>query len=170
MPSSIDYGLSTTDQIATLGLQTPHMIKSIWAVLAGMLVNVILSITTDTILEMLGIISLPSEGLFITWMVITVFAYRLVYTYLGGLVTARLAPDRAMRHVIILGCIGTALSVAGIYFGWNLSPHWYPIALAVTAFPVTWWGGVRGAIKMQKDNQDGWVRSSTKGFKQQRTK
>lgn len=126
------------------------MIKSIWAILAGILVNVILSLTTDTILETLGIFPPPSQGFFTTWMIVTAFGYRLVYTYLGGLTTARLAPNRPMKHVIILGCIGTALSTVGIFVAWDLSQHWYPIALAVTAFPVTWWGGVRGAIKMKR--------------------
>lgn len=149
---------------------TRPMIKSIWAILAGILVNVILSLTTDRVLETLGIFTPPSEGLFTTWMIVTALGYRLVYTYLGGLTTARLAPDRPMKHVIILGFIGTVLSIVGIFVARDLSQHWYPIALALTAFPVTWWGGVRGAIKMKKDNQDGWVRSPTKGFKQQRTK
>ncbi len=126
------------------------MIKSIWAILAGMLVNVILSLTTDTILETLGIFTPPSQGFFTTWMIVTAFAYRLVYTYLGGFTTAKLAPNRPMKHVIILGSIGTALSIVGIFVAWDLSQHWYPIALAVAAFPVTWWGGVRGAIKSSR--------------------
>jgi len=60
---------------------------------------------------------------------------------MGGYVTARLAPDRPMRHVKILGTIGVVLSCVGVIVGWNLSEHWYPIALAITAFPATWFGG-----------------------------
>jgi uncharacterized membrane protein len=126
------------------------LLKSIWSVLAGMLANVILSLTTDTILEKTGIFTPPDQGFFVTWMIVTALAYRMVYTFLGGYVTARLAPDRPMRHVIILGTIGTVLSIVGIFVAWNLSQHWYPIALAVTAFPVTWMGGsmwVRGNSK-----------------------
>lgn len=124
------------------------MLKSIWAVLAGILINVVLSMCTDMIMEATGVFPPPSGGLFVTWMLALALAYRLVYTYLGGLVTARLAPNRPMRHVIILGCIGIVGGIAGIYVGWDLSQHWYPIAIAITAFPVTWMGGVRGAIKM----------------------
>lgn len=46
-----------------------------------------------------------------------------------------------MKHVKILGVIGTLGGITGIFAGWNLSDHWYPIALAVTAFPLVWLGG-----------------------------
>lgn len=115
--------------------------RSVWAVLAGILVNVILSLATDTVLEKTGIFTPPDQGFFITWMIVVAFSYRLLYTFLGGYVTAWLSPSRPMRHVIYLGTIGTILSIAGIFVAWDLSQHWYPIALAVTAFPVTWMGG-----------------------------
>lgn len=121
--------------------ETMIMLKSTWAVMSGILVNVVLSLSTHTILEKAGIFTPPEQGFFVTWMIVTALAYRLVYTFLGGYVTAWLAPDRPMKHVIILGAIGTALSIVGIFVGWDLSQHWYPIALAVTAFPVTWMGG-----------------------------
>lgn len=115
--------------------------KSIWAIFAGILVNVVLSLATDTALEQAGIFPSPDQGLFVTWMIVVAFSYRLVYTFLGGYVTAWQSPSRPMRHVIILGSIGTALCIAGIFVAWDLSQHWYPIALAATAFPVTWMGG-----------------------------
>jgi hypothetical protein len=46
-----------------------------------------------------------------------------------------------MKHVFILGVLGTLGGIAGVIAGWNLSQHWYPIALAVTAFPFVWLGG-----------------------------
>lgn len=48
-----------------------------------------------------------------------------------------------MRHVIVLGAIGTALAILGVVAtaDLNLGPRWYPIALAVTAFPTCWLGG-----------------------------
>lgn len=115
--------------------------KSIWAIFAGILVNVVLSLATDSILEQAGIFPPHDRGFFVTWMILAAFSYRLVYTFLGGYVTAWQSPSRPMRHVIILGSIGTALCIAGIFVSWNLSQHWYPIALALTAFPVTWMGG-----------------------------
>jgi len=118
-----------------------NTLKSIGAVLAGFITVVILSVVTDYVLETLGIFPPPGQGLFITWMLILAFTYRFIYTVIGGYVTALLAPANPMRHVIILGIIGTVAGTVGVFVGWDLSDHWYPIALAVTALPFTWLGG-----------------------------
>ena len=117
------------------------ILKSIGAVVAGFITVVILSTVTDTILEKLGIFPSPQEGLFITWMLVVAFLYRSLYTVIGGYVTAWLAPNRPMRHVTILGIIGTIAGILGIIAGWNLSDHWYPIAIAATGFLFVWVGG-----------------------------
>jgi hypothetical protein len=118
-----------------------NILKSIWAVLAGMLIVVILSIVTDLILEKSGIFPPPQNGLFITWMLVLALVYRCIYTVAGGYVTAALAPGNAMRHVMILAYIGIGMSIIGIIVGWNPSAHWYPIALAITSLPCVWLGG-----------------------------
>lgn len=49
-----------------------------------------------------------------------------------------------MRHVVILGCIGTVFGIAGAVAAItmaDLGPNWYPIVLAVTGFPAVWVGG-----------------------------
>jgi hypothetical protein len=71
-------------------------------------------------------------------------SYRIVYTLLGGFITVRLAPRAPMRHVTILALIGLAAGTAGAIVAItqaDLGPSWYPIALAVTAYPCTWFGG-----------------------------
>ena len=118
-----------------------NTLKSVGAVLAGMVVIVVLSAGTDFILESNGIFTPPDQGLFTPWMVMLAFVYRCVYTIVGGYTTARLASANPVRHAIILGIIGTVLGAIGIIVAWDLSPHWYPIALAVTAVPLTWLGG-----------------------------
>ena len=70
--------------------------------------------------------------------------YRVIYTVLGGFITARLAPRAPMRHVTILGLIGLVAASAGAIVAItaaDLGPSWYAIALAVTAYPCTWLGG-----------------------------
>ena len=114
--------------------------KSIGAVLAGMIVIVALSIGTDFVLERLGIFPPTGQGFF-PWMLLLALIYRSIYAVAGGYVTAMLAPNQPMRHAIILGILGLVVSIIGTVVGWNLSHHWYPIALVITSLPCTWFGG-----------------------------
>jgi hypothetical protein len=72
-------------------------------------------------------------------------SYRILYTVVGGYLTASLAPHSPMRHVFVVGAlgsiVGTAGAVAAIRMA-DLGPTWYPIALAITGFPCVWLGGV----------------------------
>ncbi len=115
--------------------------KNIGAIVAGFIAVVILSVATDAVLEKIGVFPPPINGLFVTWMLVLALAYRCVYTILGGYITARLAADLPMRQVKILGILGLIGGALGIIAGWNLSAHWYPILIFLTAFPCTWWGG-----------------------------
>ncbi len=119
-----------------------HMSRRIFAVLAGFAVVVILSIVTDGVMHATGVFPQSagmSAGLFVL-----ATAYRTVYGVLGSYVTAWLAPDRPMLHSLIGGAIGFVLSIAGAVVTWNhqpsLGPHWYPLALIVTALPGAWVG------------------------------
>jgi hypothetical protein len=50
-----------------------------------------------------------------------------------------------MRHAAVLGIIAVVLSTLGAVAAIaraDLGPAWYPIALAVTAFPCVWLGAV----------------------------
>lgn len=115
--------------------------KSVGPVLAGFLTVFILSVLTDVALEKAGFFPDPSEGLFDRSLLMFAFAYRSAYAVLGGYVTAMVAKENKMKHVVALGILGTIGGCAGVYAGWDLSEHWYPIALAVTAFPFVWLGG-----------------------------
>jgi hypothetical protein len=70
-------------------------------------------------------------------------SYRIVIGIAGGWLTAKLAPQKPMKHALILGMVGTLLGIAGVVGTWNLGmgPRWYPIALAVLALPQCWVGG-----------------------------
>jgi uncharacterized membrane protein len=115
-------------------------LKSILAVLAGFILVAVLSTVTDLILEKAGVFPPPENGLFVTWMLALALVYRCIYTVAGGYLTAALAPQKPMKHSIILGLIGTVMACIGVVVGWNLSQHWYPISLVVTALPCTWLG------------------------------
>ncbi|HWN08588.1 MAG TPA: hypothetical protein VNO50_04835 [Pyrinomonadaceae bacterium] len=120
-----------------------NILKGIGAILAGIAFIVVTHSVTDLLLEKLGIFTPPEQGLHTTWMVVTATIYRTIYTIIGGYVTAALAPNPRMRYVIFLGIFGTAAGILGaiVTIPMGLGPAWYPIALAVLAFPSVWIGG-----------------------------
>ena len=50
-----------------------------------------------------------------------------------------------MQHALVGGVVGLVVSIVGAAVTWNmvpsLGPHWYPLALVVTALPCAWLGG-----------------------------
>ncbi len=118
--------------------------KSIIAVVVALIAVFVLSLGTDVILHATGIfppwfkpMSAP------LWLLAT--AYRLIYGIAGGYLAARLAPSQPMRHALVLGVIGLALSITGAASTWGAGPEfgpkWYPLALVITALPCAWAGG-----------------------------
>jgi len=120
----------------------PAIVRSILSVFAGLLTVVILSEGTDEILRGLGA-PMTGEGPHANEMLAAATTYRTLAGVAGGYITATLAPANPMRHTVILGVIGLALSILGIVMNaiYHLGPDWYPVALAVTAFPSAWLGG-----------------------------
>lgn len=116
--------------------------RSIGALLAGFVVVVILSVGTDLALHAAGIFP-PLGQVMSNTLFMLATVYRTVYAVVGSFITARLAPDRPMGHALVGGAIGLVLSVVGAVVTWNkdLGPHWYPLALVVTALPCAWVGG-----------------------------
>ncbi|PYS89852.1 MAG: hypothetical protein DMF62_06260 [Acidobacteria bacterium] len=120
-----------------------RILKSILAVLAGLIFIIFSHSLTDFILESFGIFPPPSEGLHVTWMLLLALGYRTVLSIVGCFITAKLAPQNAMKHAVILGFIGVFLSTVGAVIGiqMNLSDTWYPIALILVSLPCAWIGG-----------------------------
>jgi hypothetical protein len=119
-------------------------LRSIAAVFAGVLAVVILSLATDVTLGALGVFPKLGEPMGDS-MLLLATVYRTLYGVGGGYITARLAPDRPMRHALILGTLGLIASLAGVVATWNKEPaighEWYPLALVVLALPPAWAGG-----------------------------
>lgn len=119
-----------------------NTLKSIGAVVAGFAAVFILSVGSDYILESSGFFpGTAHPELYTSSMLFLALIYRCIYTIAGGYLTAMLAPGNPVRHAVILGSIGTVAALGGAIAGWNLSAHWYPIALVVTGLPCTWLGG-----------------------------
>ena len=98
------------------------ILRSIGSVFAGLVVVVLLSTLTDEIMHATGII--PRGPMWNPWHNALALAYRCIFAVIGGWVTARLAPRNPMRHVIVLGVIGTALAILGVVAtaGMDLGP------------------------------------------------
>jgi hypothetical protein len=121
-----------------------HPLRSIWAVLAGLLFIFIVTTIVDVVLHATGVFppwgKAMSDGLFGV-----ATAYRIVISIAGCYIAARLAPDRPMGHALVLGVIGVVISAIGAAVTWNkgpeFGPHWYPLLLVVVAMPCAWIGG-----------------------------
>ena len=120
------------------------VLKSIGAVLVGFVAVFVLSLGTDVALRATEVFPQwgqpMSDALFLLATV-----YRTIYCIAGSYIAARLAPNRPMAHALVLGVVGLIVSTAGAVATWNkgpaFGPHWYPVALIVTAMPCAWLGG-----------------------------
>jgi hypothetical protein len=126
--------------------------RSIGAVLAGLVTIVILSTGTDMVLHATGVFppwGEPMAGALFG----LALAYRIVYGVAGSYVTARLAPDRAMQHALVLGVVGLVVSIAGTVATWGrgpeFGPKWYALAVIAIALPCAWAGGRLREIQLR---------------------
>ena len=116
--------------------------RSVLAIVVGMLFIIIVTTLVDFAFHAAGVyppIDQPiSDGL-----AVLATIYRVIISIAGAWLTARLAPQKPMKHAIILGIVGVALGLVGVVATWNLElgPRWYPIALVVLAIPQCWVGG-----------------------------
>ena len=115
--------------------------KSIAAILAGLILVVLLSSLTDMVLEKTDLMQTDPFDNNPWWLIVIVIIYRNLYSTAGSYLAARLAPNKPMRHAMILGFIGFVLSIVGTVVMWDTPPHWYPITLVVLALPSAWLGG-----------------------------
>ncbi len=124
------------------------IIRSILAVLAGLVFIVATHMGTDEVMHAWGVFPPKSEPMFDPASNALALFYRCAFSVLGCALTAWLAPRARMAHALTLGAIGTVLAGLGAYvmIPLNVGPVWYPVALAASALPCAWVGGklVRG--------------------------
>jgi hypothetical protein len=123
-----------------------RVLRSIGAVIVGILVGIILTVATDIVMHAIGVF--PPWGQSMVGFdgpLLLATVYRTVYGVLGSYIIARLAPDRPMQHALVGGFLGLVVSIVGAAVTWNkgpaFGPHWYPVALVVLAMPQAWAGG-----------------------------
>jgi hypothetical protein len=118
--------------------------RSIWAIVAGFLVIIVLSLGTDEILHVLHVYPPWNLPMWDPKLNALALGYRLIFDTLGSYITARLAPRAPLKHALIGGFIGLVLSLGGIFAAVkaNMGPVWYPIALSLSSPITAWIGGM----------------------------
>ncbi len=119
-----------------------NILKSIGVILLAFVVNALLSVLTDYLLERIGVLPNPEKGLFATWAILLCLFYRAFYGLLAGFIISKLAPNKPILHALILGVIGTAitlLAVSSPEFA-EKSELWFGYTLAAITFPCLWLG------------------------------
>ena len=116
--------------------------RSILAIVAGVVFIIVVTTLVDIALHLAKVYPPVGEPLTDSLAILATF-YRVIIGIIGAWLTARLAPNKPMKHAMILGLIGTLLGLAGVVATWGkgLGPNWYPIALVILAFPQSWAGG-----------------------------
>ncbi len=117
-----------------------RILRRIGAVLAGLVAIFAVTSVTDAVMHAIGVFPPVGAPPMSSALFLFAFAYRFVFDVAGSYLTARLAPDRPMRHALVLGAIGLVLSIAGAVAMWDAGPAWYPIGLAASALPCAWLG------------------------------
>jgi len=113
--------------------------KSAVAVVAGLVFILVLTTFVDLLLHIVGVYPSMDKPIDDTLAAMAT-AYRVVISVAGAWLTARLAPQKPLKHAMILGLVGVVLGLIGVVATWNmgLGPRWYPIALTVLGLPQCW--------------------------------
>jgi hypothetical protein len=128
------------------------ILRSIGAISAGFISGAILSIGTDFILDNLGVMSMENFKQTSLIVVFIVIIYRFIFNLIGSYLTAGLAPGNPMKHVIIIGVIGTIFGISGSIAMWDNAIPLYNITIILISFPSAWLGG-QLFIKKQRNGK-----------------
>jgi hypothetical protein len=114
------------------------------AILAGFLTGAVLSLGADEMLHALNVFPPWGQPMddHLFWMPAL---YRFIFNAAGCYLAARLAPNKPLRHALVIGALGFFLGLAGTLAAWNhvpsLGPHWYSAAVVLMSLPCAWLGG-----------------------------
>lgn len=117
--------------------------RSVIAVAGGFLATFALTLGTDQVLHVLQVFPPWGQPMRDAGLNLLALSYRIVFTAVGGWLTAKLAPSAPMRHALILGVIGFvlgSLSAVVTITQYDLGPAWYPILIVLTSLPSIWLG------------------------------
>jgi hypothetical protein len=116
--------------------------RSTLAIVVGFVVIGALAVGTDAVLASMqpGVFDANGRVDSVTWLMV-MQTYVFVYAAFGCWLAARLAPNRPMRHALILGLLGLAFNVVGSIAKWDTAPVWYHVLALALVMPAAWLGG-----------------------------
>jgi hypothetical protein len=126
------------------------MVRSIVAIGAGFLFIGALAFGTGAALHAAGIVPAPGEPMTDLGDVLLETAYVAVLAIAGCWLAARLAPDRPMRHALILGLLGLAFNVMGAAATWGQRPIWAVALNLALVMPYAWIGGRLRELQLER--------------------
>lgn len=127
------------------------MLRSILAVIVGSITWMVTALGTDKLINTF----LPhwyNDGGMIESIPILLFAmsYSLLFSVLGGYVTALIAQRSEIKHAFILGILQFVMAIMATIQFWNTVRPWYHITFLVLLIPANLLGGYLRLI--QKSN------------------
>src|SRR5205823_12741815 len=102
--------------------------QSTWALVAGAVVAIVATTLVDVVLHITHVFP-PINDPINDALALLATSYRIVIGVAGAWLTARLSPDKPLKHALILGYIGVALGLVGVVatLSMRFAPNWYPI-------------------------------------------
>ncbi len=118
------------------------MRRSVVAIVVGFVVIGVLSFGTDALVRSAWASAFDASGRTENpVLLLLTIAYVGAFAVAGCYLTACLAPDRPMRHALILGALGLLFNVAGTVAMWGTAPGWYHVVSLFLVMPYAWLGG-----------------------------
>ena len=128
------FATAQSSAAAVSSVSERHPLRSVGAVLGGLLFTFAITTAVDLTLHALKVFPAfevrMSDALFVL-----ALAYRIPFNVAGAYVTARLAPRNPQRHALMIGAVGTVLATIGAIAMWAHGPAWYSLANIAVAFP-----------------------------------
>ena len=128
------------------------MLRSIASIVIGFIVIAALSFGADAALKLaMPSAFSPSGRVDSVPVLLLIQAYVIVFAVFGCYLTARLAPNRPLRHALILGLLGLAFNVVGTIALWSTAPAWYHVMALLLVMPAAWLGGRLRELQIERE-------------------
>ena len=118
------------------------MLRSATAIVVGFVYIGALSYGADALLHTLVPGAIGAGGrIDSTPVLLLVICYVALFAISGCYLTARLAPNRPMRHALVLGALGLVFNIMGTIAVWSTAPVWFHVVSLLLVMPYAYVGG-----------------------------